>query len=463
MSDDPNFGWQGDVGDEEPADEAGEPYAGSEEEAGVPFASALERARKDKELKSIGVGEYKEALPEVEDVDLLKKVWLADDREQVRGYVRQRLHDLDAVAPENEESEQAALDEVGSGGADSSNGDETDSPSEGESDSEPDFGGTPSTNAPGDEESESEPENAESEESGGAEDPFAHLGGDSIDSTTAQELEHRKRVMVWGPPGVGKTHFAFSSEEPLAIIDTEGKAHDLAEKFPDKTLRIWQPDGYEQAREHLHQAMKWLQAWLDERDKRGTLIVDSMSIMWEWSKTHYIEKHYIEPDSTGKYESPTDVDLKSGLQSNDPDWPKIKEYHNRKFRQPMVQSPFHLVWTAMATEDFAEKIERDISVTPDKPAGEKENVFKVNYILHVREDDSGVPFGDLEKSGITKHTFAGLEWPTAPKMFDVIQDIKDAELSDESVPIDQITDEDVQILAGKPSRLRGVGTEEETD
>lgn len=298
-----------------------------------------------------------------------------------------------------------------------------------------------------------------SETDGG--DPFADVAGDSFNLSEAREKERRKRVMIWGPPGVGKTHNAYTSDPPLAIIDTEGKAHDLANKFdlPPEQVRIWQPDGFEEAQDNLEQALEWLQVWKDERDQRGTIVVDSMSMIWEWAKSHYIHEYYIEPDPTGKYEKESDVDLKSGMQSNDPDWPRIKEYHNDGFRAKMVDSDFHFVWTQMATEDFGEKIERDLQATPDKPHGEKDNPFKANFIIHVRENSDGQPIADLEKSGTTQHTFAGLEWPTLPDVFDILADIEEAENTDGDVPPDEVTDYDVELIKGKPSRLRGVSDE----
>lgn len=307
------------------------------------------------------------------------------------------------------------------------------------------------------EESDSEP--AVAVETEDEEDPFNEFGG--MDIGEAKEQPERRRVMVWGPPGTGKTHNIFTARTPLAIIDTEGKSHDIASRFDhdDDEVRIWQPNDFPEAQDALEEALEWLDVWKGQFNRRGTIAVDSMSMMWEWSKSHYIQKYYIEPDTTGKYESESDVDLKSGFQSNDPDWPRIKEYHNAGFRAKMIESPYDFVWTQMAVEDYEEKIGKDLQQAPDKPHGERDNPYKANYILHIREDSSGIPIGDLEKTGTTQRTFAGLKWPTQPKMFEVISDIREAEESKGTVPPEQMTNRDVEIFKGKPSRLRGVNDE----
>lgn len=289
------------------------------------------------------------------------------------------------------------------------------------------------------------------QQDGSAEDPFENLATGSMDLSAAQNASEKRRVMLWGPPATGKTHSVYTARTPLAIVDTERKAHDLADKFdvePAK-VRIWPVSDWGELEGAVEQALDWLQAWHDEKDERGTLAIDSMSDAWEWAKVDYIHRYYIEPDPTGKYEDPSDVDLKSGLESNDPDWPKIKQQHN-DLRDKMVDSEFDLVWTAMAKEDYNEKIETGMSETPYTWHGETNNDHKVNYIIRHRETDDGHPVGDLTKPGTTQHSFTGLDWPTLPKVFEVVQDIKDAENSPDPVDPSEVTEHDVNLVKGKP-------------
>ena len=393
-----------------------------------------------------------------DDVDELKTMWLeAPEGSTRREAIKQKLKELDAVEPVAQERDtQATLDgETASDEAAASSQDDEASESEGENAVEIESAETGGGSEPSEPETAQKPSGGTSPEA--EDDPFDDFGGMSFDE--AQEVEKRRRIMVWGPPGVGKTHNAYSARPPLAFIDTEGKAHDLAERFDfdDNEVRIWQPNDFPEAQDALGEALDWLHVWLDEYDRRGTVVVDSMSMVWEWAKSHYIHRYYIEPDTTGKYESESDVDLKSSLQSNDADWPRIKEYHNDGFRAKMINSPFDFVWTQMAVEDFEEKLGNSLDKAPDKPHGERDNPFKANLIVHIREDSNGVPIGDLEKSGFSQHTFAGLEWPELPEIMELVQSIAAAETSDESVPVAQATGgHDVELIKGKPSRMRGV-------
>lgn len=303
--------------------------------------------------------------------------------------------------------------------------------------------------------SESEAENAKPTAVHSPEDdPYADLAGESLTPVQARSKEHRRRVLIWGPPGVGKTHMAYTAPEPIAIIDTEGKAHDIADKFPDTRFRIWQPEGYQDVLRALDEVEKWLGAWYENEGVIGTIVIDSMSIMWEWAQQQYVADYYPMKD-------PSEVNLKGGIATRgESDWKKIKEYHNEHFRKRMIRTPYHLVWTAMRTEDYSEMLDNSLDAPPDKPAGEKENPFKVNYILHV-DRQNGIPVAVLEKSGLTQHTFVGLEWPTLPEVFDIVEDIKAAELAPESVSAGEVTDYDVRIIEGVPGRLRGVEADDE--
>lgn len=427
----PDFGWEGDVSDAEDEDD-------------------------DENAEQVEDDVSEQVIPEwkqTDDVDELKEMWLkAPEGSDKRDGVRKRLHELDAAVPSAEEKDQQST---------------LDSSSTATGDSSPDDESTPSDGSDGDVSGSSDPDSGidqtggetaqkESKAPDDDDDPFADLDIGGMGKTEAEERDHRKRVIVWGPPGVGKTHNAYTADPPLAFIDTEGKAHDLLGRFDldDREVRFWQPSGFPEAQEALEEALEWLGVWHEEYGRRGTIIVDSMSMVWEWAKSHYIHKYYIEPDATGKYEKESDVDLKSSLQSNDADWPRIKEYHNDGFRAKILDSPFHFVWTQMAVEDFEEKIGKELSVAPDKPHGERDNPFKANYIIHIREDSNGVPHADLEKSGTTQHTFAGLEWPTLPDVFDVLDDIREAETT--SGAVRNVTEYDVDIIKGKPSRMRGV-------
>lgn len=264
----------------------------------------------------------------------------------------------------------------------------------------------------------------EEEESEVADSPLA-LAPDALSHDEAQDSEYKWRLLCWGEPRTGKTHFSYTAPPPLAFIDTEGKGDSISHKFEfeDDEFAMWQPDDYDEAMTALNQALDFLNYWKDEEGKTGTLVVDSISIMWEWSKQKYVEDFYPGRDID-------DVNLTSGFAGSNSDWKVIKKYHNKDFRQPILDSDFNFIWTAMAEEDYGKKLEEDLPYTPDKPAGEKSNRYKVTDVLRIVENDKGIPTGMLEKTGLTKYRYSGLEYPTFEKHKQTIREIEEAELED---------------------------------
>lgn len=248
--------------------------------------------------------------------------------------------------------------------------------------------------------------------------------------TEAAEQERRWTTMVWAEPGMGKSHFSMSAESPVCVIDTEGKADELAHKFADEgefdDPFIFQPSDFDEAKEALEQSLTLLDAFREEHGVVGTIAVDSMSVMWGWSQQKYVDKFY--PHA----EDPSEVELSTGFGSGKSDWKQIKNYHNVQFRQKMIDSPYHLVWTAMSEDDYDAQINENRR-DAEKPAGEKENVYKVDEVIRLKEGPDGAPVGELQKSGKVKHRYTGLRYPTFPKHQELIEAIDDAEAGNGSI------------------------------
>lgn len=268
------------------------------------------------------------------------------------------------------------------------------------------------------------------------------LAPDAMSLDEAAESEFTWRILIWAEPGMGKTHFAYSMPEPVCYIDTEGKADAIAHKF-DKRVWLWDPSSFDEAMAALDQALDTLAHVYDGGEgKKGTLVVDSMSVMWRFAQEKHVDKYY-----QGK--SVDEVNLSTGFGSGQSDWQHIKRYHNQQFRKRMLDSPFHLCWTAMSEEDYSRKMEEDLDVTPSKPAGEKENDFKATDVIRIQELPDGTPAGFVEKAALTKHRYGGLRWPTFDKHQELIRDIEDAELA--GVPAAEMNPAyDVTISEGHP-------------
>ena len=238
------------------------------------------------------------------------------------------------------------------------------------------------------------------------------LAPSAMDVTEASEKEPRHTMLCWANEGEGKTHMGYTFPEPVCIIDTEHKADDIAHKFDDKEVYIWQPEDFDEACDHRDEALNFLSEYKAQTGQRGTIFVDSMADMWDWSQYKFIDEWY--PNTP-----PDDVNIE--LQ----DWPKIKDYHNKTWRKPMESCDFHVYWTSTRKDDVGAVIQNDdVQEAPDKPGGESTNAYKVNSILRLYLNSNGVPVGDLQKSGLTRFKYIGLKRPTFEKHMDVLEEIQ---------------------------------------
>jgi len=254
----------------------------------------------------------------------------------------------------------------------------------------------------------------EQQESMSEEVDLSQLAPSAMDVKQAADKEHIFKLLVWSDEGHGKSHLCYTMPEPVCFIDTENKADDIAHKFSDKVVHIWQPDGFDEACDHRDEALNFLSEYEAQTGQKGTIVIDSMADMWQWSQNKYINKYKNNVD-------PENVNL--SLE----DWGPIKKIHNERFRQPMEQCGFHVAWTATRKDDIKASIENELDETPDKPGGETNNAYKVNSIIRLYLDERGVPVGDLQKSGILRFKYIGLERPTFPKHKQIVEHIEEIE------------------------------------
>jgi len=273
--------------------------------------------------------------------------------------------------------------------------------------------------------------------------------GSGMTLKEAQDKENIWRIMVWSNPGMGKTHFAYTMPQPICFIDTEGKADNIASKFDmeEHMFRLWQPEDYSEAVDALHEAIAYLDYWQSEEDKRGTIVVDSMSIMWGWAQQHYVDEWY-----HGK----APEKFQSGFGSGASDWKRIKDYHNKKFREVMLNTNYNLLWTAMREDDY-DAIVFQNKPNADKPAGEKENVYKVNDIIKIEESEGGRPIGILQKSALTRFKYYNLEFPTFEKHKKIVETVAEGESNGADMSKFELP-YDVSVAEGTPTKF-----EEESD
>jgi len=273
---------------------------------------------------------------------------------------------------------------------------------------------------------------------------ITEIAPDVITQDEATSQEHVWRLLVWGQEGCGKTHFLYTMPEPVVIIDTEKKAQDIAHKFSEKAFYLFQPDDFDDALDALHQGLDLLDHYRHEEGLIGTIGVDSMTDMWEWAQRAYADQYY----PTAEEFSDAQSQFTTGFGKGESDWKIIKEMHNGRFRELMVDTPYHLCWTAMSKDDYNAAIED--GEDRQMPDGEKKNEYQADTVLHIEESDQGIPVGSLEKSGLIKNRFRGLYYPTFDEVREVIEDIDAAESNEQPIDRSEVTDYDVEIVTGNP-------------
>jgi hypothetical protein len=262
---------------------------------------------------------------------------------------------------------------------------------------------------------------------------------DAVDRTQAAEQDSERTMLVWGEEGTGKTHVAHTAPAPIAYIDTEGKADELAEKF-DKPIHYFFPEDFEESLQVLEQAFNTLDKYYEEYGVRGTIVVDSMTVMWEWAQIHHMKK--TRPGA----ESLAEVQWESAFGEGSGDWQSIKAYHNTSFRDPILNSPYNVVFTAGRKEDYNFTEDNDIEQMW-KPDGEKHNAYNVKEVVNLYVGDDGTTLGDLHKAAKTRYSFLGLEWPEWDDIYEAIRKVHEAEQADEEI---DITAWDFEVVDGKP-------------
>lgn len=421
------------------------------------FGDKFQNMVESGEVNNINVMMIKDNIDDIDNVELLQTAKRRDDRKTAIKCYSDRLQELNAGVKEIEEEElDDELEELEEEMDQEDFSDDSKSTEDVDIDTDPGV-----VDEQDEEESEdvdlSEPtknetsnedppeEKKSNKKSIMSEVDVSDIAPNAMTREQAEQKERKQGIMVWGDPGLGKTHFAYTMPEPVCIIDTEGKGNDIAHKF-DKDVFIWQPSDYDGVIEALEESFKILAEYKSQADMLGTICVDSMSIMWDWAQQKYVEFAYPTKDD------PSDVKFSSNMgQKGQSDWKQIKRYHNTKFRQRILDSPYHFCWTAMRGEDYAAVMDGETSVPPDKPVGEKNNEYKANYIIKIEEGPDGAPVGHLQKSALTKHNYINLKYPTFDKHKALLDAIDAVETGNSNDTIQDLEAEyGVRIVEGNP-------------
>lgn len=100
------------------------------------------------------------------------------------------------------------------------------------------------------------------------------------------EKPHRLLVTSWGTTKVGRTHFALTFPDPIAVFDFDAGVKDIEWKFPDKEVYrapLYVPNGVDECARLLSQFEEALVQTCHDFQNRGggTVVLDTASILWQ--------------------------------------------------------------------------------------------------------------------------------------------------------------------------------------
>jgi hypothetical protein len=247
--------------------------------------------------------------------------------------------------------------------------------------------------------------------------------GRNLKIVTAEDIAgmiYPFRILIWGMPNTGKTHFLMTMPEPVCIIDTEGRYGLLVKKFrvckdcehewmtgevdpktrkpvggsicpacKSKNVRYKNIMGIrclssEDARNAANLFIQILKEHFDKTGKVGTIGVDNISKVWDGVQTEYSQE---------KYGSMPNVTM-------DPmsDYKFINPKHNEQFRDKILGTMFNVV--LIATQRAVYDKEDRYKIVSTASDGQKHNPFAVDWTVQNMEGEQQMTDGRTMGNGI---------------------------------------------------------------
>lgn len=200
---------------------------------------------------------------------------------------------------------------------------------------------------------------------------------------------HPFKILVYGKPSSGKTHFALSAPAPVIVLDSENRAAIISGKFSNekgtqKGIFSKQWTTFEELDKATDEAIKVLKNHAKKTGIIGTIAIDSISREWEEITQSYVREKF------GDDAKVSDVKL-------DPmhDYKFLNEKHN-KWMQKILDSGMNIIFTATAKNDYNEDRYNPSGV---KPEGQKHLSHAVDYTIFNYSKDNTI-FSQIQKNSL---------------------------------------------------------------
>lgn len=179
------------------------------------------------------------------------------------------------------------------------------------------------------------------------------------------------KIMVWGGPGVGKTHFALSAPPPIFVLDTEFGVAPLVRHFPDKEIYIAETAVLDEETDEpdAEKSIGQIEAAIATlRDvEHGTIVIDSGTDIWGWLGG-WVEQQARKRGKMTAADSPQRLE-----------WGRA----NLRWRQLILRlmaKPVHFVITAQMQEEYDS---RGQALGTYKPRIQKQTEHMCDLIVYI--------------------------------------------------------------------------------
>lgn len=221
------------------------------------------------------------------------------------------------------------------------------------------------------------------------------------------------RILVYGYRSSGKTHFACSAPSPVIVLDSENRVGIIVGKFSEidgKQKRIYSKQwrNFEQLDKATDMAIKTLTNNKKKTGETGTIVIDSVSRVWDEIHNDYIKKKY------GENAIRSEVKL-------DPmnDYKELNEIHN-KWLQKLLDSGINIILTATAKGDYTEDRYNPSGV---KPEGHKHLPHAVDYVIHNYQKEDTI-YSQIQKNSQILAELDEIKLMDYPKFEKIIEKLK---------------------------------------
>ena len=245
----------------------------------------------------------------------------------------------------------------------------------------------------------------------------------------SEEVANTEKIIIFGESNSGKTSFYLGIVQHAVKKGIKPEEFMMCVVFPDRPtgitkllgsvpekyrerIFIYTIDKYEEMVSATSAAYRKLMEHYKKTGKNGWLVCELLEESWRMSQDYYSRKAYGE--NLGDYFATKAEIVKDMMKSKGKagkesiyqalngftDWVTIKYFHNFNWIDRIKRFPFNVLFTAeIKGEDNKDSIFFDLG---KRPSGEKDNMHRVDTILHLSHKANQFTIQPFKLTGFTK-------------------------------------------------------------